>query len=121
MNPIDNQHGCWLERRLHQLRQGQERVVLKEIAALKRPRGQPGQVVRKEQNYFAGQAGRMSYQAMADRGWPIGSGAVESACRQSQRRFKGPGQFWTQTGLRHLCALDEARINNHWDELWLAC
>ena len=111
----------WVERRLHQLRHGQERVVLKEIAALKRPRGQLGQVVRKEQNYFAGQAGRMSYQAMADRGWPIGSGAVESACRQSQRRFKGPGQFWTQPGLRHLCALDEARLNNHWDQLWPPC
>jgi hypothetical protein len=78
-------------------------------------------MVRKEQNYFAGQAGRMSYQAMAERGWPIGSGAVESACRQSQCRFKGPDQFWTQTGLRHLCALDEARLNNHWDELWLTC
>ena len=111
----------WVERRLHQLRHGQERAVLNEIAALKRVRGQTGQVVRKEQNYFAGQAGRMNYQAMADCGWPIGSGAVESACRQSQRRFKGPGQFWTQPGLRHLCALDEARQNNHWDELWLPC
>jgi hypothetical protein len=92
---------------------------LKGIAALKPPRGPLGQMVRKEQNYFAGQAGRMNYQPIANRGWPIGSGAVESACRQSQRRFKGPGQFWTQPGLRHLCALDEARLNNHWDELWL--
>jgi hypothetical protein len=111
----------WVERRLHHLRHGQQRAVLKEIAALKRPRGPAGQVVRKEQNYFAGQAGRMDYQGIAERGWPIGSGAVESACRQSQRRFKGPGQFWTQAGLRHLCALDEARLNNHWDELWLPC
>ncbi|MGD0259685.1 MAG: hypothetical protein ABSD29_07645 [Verrucomicrobiota bacterium] len=80
----------WVERRLHQLRQGQERVVLKEITALKQPRGRPGQVVRKEQNYFASQAGRMNYQAIAERGWSIGSGAVESACRQSQRV---PGSF----------------------------
>jgi len=109
----------WVERQLHQLRHGQERKVLQEIGALKRPRGQAGQTMRKEQNYFASQAGRMSYQAIADRGWPIGSGAVESACRQSQRRFKGPGQFWTQAGLRHLCALDEARLNDHWDKLWL--
>jgi len=39
----------------------------------------------------------------------------------NQRRFKGPGQFWTQAGLRHLCALDDARLNNHWDALWLSC
>ena len=110
-----------MERRLHQLRHGQQRTVIKEIAALNQPRGQTGEAVRREQNYFQGQAGRMNYQEMADRGWPIGSGAVESACRQSQRRFKGPGQFWTQAGLRHLCAVDEARVNNHWDELWLSC
>jgi hypothetical protein len=60
----------------------------------------------------------MNYQEIARRGWPIGSGAVESACRQKQCRFKRPGQFWTAEGLRHLCALDEARRNGHWNELW---
>jgi len=111
----------WVQRRLHQLRHGKQQTVLQEIAALNPPRGQTGEAVKREQNYFQGQAGRMNYREIADRGWPIGSGAVESACRQSQRRFKGPGQFWTQAGLRHLCAVDEARVNNHWDELWLSC
>lgn len=108
----------WVERRLHRLRHGREQAVLKEIAALPVSRGAAGKAVRKEQNYFAGQAHRMHYQAIADRGWPIGSGAVESACRQSQCRFKRAGQFWTQLGLRHLSALDEARHNGHWHELW---
>ena len=111
---------AWVERRLHRLRHGQEEGVLEEIAALKIPRGERGEVVRKEKNYLAGQRGRMNYKEVADRGWPIGSGAVESACRQSQCRFKRPGQFWTQRGLRHLSALDEARRNHHWDELWTA-
>jgi hypothetical protein len=109
----------WVEARLHQLRHGQEAAVLKEIAGLKVPRGAAGEVVRKEKNYFAGQRSRMHYKQIADRGWPIGSGAVESACRQSQGRFKRPGQFWTQTGFRNLNALDEARRNRHWDQLWL--
>ena len=109
----------WVEPRLHRLRHGQEQAVLQEIAGLKSPRGPIGKMVRKEQHYFAGQAGRMNYKAIADRGWPIGSGAVESACRQSQCRFKRPGQFWTTSGLRNLCALDEARHNGHWDELWM--
>jgi hypothetical protein len=109
----------WVEQRLHRLRHGQEQRVLKEIAGLKVSRGEAGQTVRKEQNYFAGQAGRMNYQEIADRGWPIGSGPVESACRQSQCRFKRPGQFWTPSGLRCLCALDDARHNDQWDALWL--
>lgn len=108
----------WVEQRLHQVRHGREQKVLKELAALKAPRGASGQIVQKQQNYFAGQAVRMNYKQIADRGWPIGSGAVESACRQSQCRFKRPGQFWTQSGLRHLSALDDARRNFHWDELW---
>ena len=108
----------WVEPRLHRLRHGQERKVLKELAALKAGRGTDEETVRKQRNYFAGQAGRMNYKEIADRGWPIGSGAVESACRQSQCRFKRPGQFWTQRGLRYLCALDDARRNFHWDALW---
>jgi hypothetical protein len=109
---------AWVEQRLHGLRHGQEQKVLKELADLKRSRGPNGKRVQKQQNYFAGQTGRMNYKEIADRGWPIGSGAVESACRQSQCRFKRPGQFWTRGGLRHLCALDDARRNFHWDELW---
>lgn len=109
---------AWVEPRLHRLRHGQERAVLAEVAALVVPRGERGIVVRREQNYLAAHAGRMSYAKISARGWPIGSGAVESACRQRQCRFKRAGQFWTAAGVRTLCALEEARRNGHWDELW---
>jgi hypothetical protein len=108
----------WVEPRLHELRHGKEHKLLKELGALRGPRGPVGETVRKQQNYFASHAGRMNYKEIADRGWPIGSGAVESACRQSQCRLKRPGQFWTGRGLRALCALDDARRNFHWEELW---
>ena len=52
-------------------------------------------MIQRERHYFATHADRMNYQTVARRGWPIGSGAVESACRQKQCRFKRPGQFWT--------------------------
>jgi hypothetical protein len=93
--------------------------VVEEIAALAAGRGRWSQTIRQQQNYFAGQLERMHYQEMAQRGWPLGSGAVESACRQSQCRFKRAGQFGTPRGLRHLSALEEARRNGHWEELWL--
>ena len=111
---------AWVDRQCHRLRHGQERAVLKELAALDPPAGEAGEVVRREQNYFATQAARLKYQAAEKRGWPLGSGAVESACRQKQCRRKRPGQFWTRPGLRHLDALEEARDNGHWDQLWLA-
>ena len=108
----------WAQPLRHQLRQGCEKNVLARIAALQIPEGEAGKVVVREQNYFATHAGRMNYRTLHRRGWPIGSGAVESACRQRQCRFKRPGQFWTPEGMRHLSALTEARHNNHWDELW---
>lgn len=108
----------WVEERLHQLRHGKEKKVLSELARLKKKRGKAGQVLAREQNYFAHHAARMNYQEVARRGWPIGSGAVESACKQKQCRCKRPGQFWTAKGLGNLIALDEARRNHHWNELW---
>lgn len=110
----------WVEKRLQRLRYGKEQKVLKEISTLKASRSQAGKTVQKEKNYFAGQAQRMNYKKIADRGWPIGSGPVESSCRQDQCRFKRPGQSWTRCGFENLSALDEARRNNHWDELWLS-
>jgi len=92
--------------------------TLKTITGLKTPKEKRGLAMQREQNYFAGQDHRLHYRKIADQGWPIGSGAVESACRQRQCRFKRPGQFWTAPGLRNLCALESARHNHHWEELW---
>ena len=111
---------AWAGQRLHELRHGKEKIALKQIADLKQGPRKVKDIVRKEKNYFANQSGRMNYKEIADRGWPIGSGAVESACRQSQCRFKRCGQFWTDRGFRHLSALDEARRNSHWDEIWIS-
>ena len=108
----------WVEARLHELRHGQEEKFLARLAELKPPRGEPGETVRAQQSYFARQAQRRNYAELAQRGWPIGSGAVESACRGAQNRFKRRGQFWTGAGLANLAALQQARHNHHWDELW---
>jgi hypothetical protein len=108
----------WVSPLRHQVRHGQEQRALRQIAQIKKRGGEAGKVIQREQNYFATHAKRMCYDQIAKRGWPIGSGAVESACRQKQCRFKRCGQFWSKVGLRNLCALDEARRNHHWDELW---
>jgi hypothetical protein len=110
----------WVERRLHELRHGQEEQFLAKIARLKGRRGEAGKTIKEQKNYFANQAQRMNYKEIAKRGWPIGSGSVESACAGKQDRFKRRGQFWTRRGVSHLEALIEARENNHWDELWFA-
>lgn len=115
----EEQAAAWVTPRRHQLRHGGEQQVLKYLGQLKGPRGPRGAIVEREKHYFARHAQRLNYQSISRRGWPIGSGAVESACRQRQCRFKRPGQFWTPEGMRCLSALDECRRNLHWEELWL--
>lgn len=110
----------WVETRLHELRHGEEEKFLAKIKRLKPRRGKAGKTIREQKNYFANQAQRIHYEEIAQRGWPIGSGAVESACGGKQDRFKRRGQFWTHSGVGHLEALLEARENKHWDELWFA-
>src|SRR5207237_1789554 len=78
----------WVEKRLHRLRHGQEQRLLKEIGALKTSRSQLGKMVQKEKNYFAGQAQRMNYGEVAERGWAIGSGAGEESCAQEPWKLK---------------------------------
>lgn len=120
LHPHDEpQRQKWVGAQCHQLRHGRHGAVLRRIAALAEPSGANGEVVRREKNYFASHATRVNYREAADRQWPIGSGAVESACAQKQGRFKRPGQFWTAKGLMNLNALIEARDSGYWDALWL--
>jgi hypothetical protein len=120
LHPADPQaRQCWVDQQCHELRHGKEKKVLKRIGRLPAGEGAAAEVIAREKNYFETHSRRMSYETWSRRGWPIGSGSVESACAQRQRRFKRPGQFWTATGLSRLNALIEARDLNHWDQLWL--
>jgi len=108
----------WVDQQCHDLRHGKQKVVLQRIGRLAEEPILAADVIRREKNYFQSHNQRLNYQALSRRGWPIGSGSVESACAQRQCRFKRPGQFWTVDGLRNLNALIEARNLNHWDQLW---
>jgi len=48
----------------------------------------------------------------------MGSGAVESLCRQLQNRFKSCGQFWSRKGLTHLLAINVLFKNQSARFLW---
>ena len=71
--------------------------------------------VKRETEYFHNHQDHIHYQAVEARGCPVGSGAMESFCAQLQGRFKRCGQFWSQSGLGDLLALEIARRNFDWD------
>jgi hypothetical protein len=110
----------WLRPLVRQLKhQSAVKVVeqLEEILA-QLPAGSAAQRVEKEVNYFQEHQNRMDYRAGQRRGEPIGSGAVESTCRQTQCRFKRPGQYWSRQGDEALLCLETFWRNGRWHLLF---
>jgi hypothetical protein len=110
----------WLRPLVRQLKnQSAIKVVaqLEEILA-ELPAGAAAETVQKEVNYFHEHKDRMDYRAGRRRGEPIGSGAIESTCRQMQCRFKRPGQYWSQQGDEALLCLETFWRNGRWHLLF---
>jgi hypothetical protein len=64
------------------------------------------ETLRRERGYFQTNQHRMQYPTFRAAGLPIGSGAVESACKLVvQRRMKGPGMRWSDDGAAGMLAL----------------
>ena len=64
---------------------------------------------------------RMDYPAYIARGWQIGSGEIESACKGVvNRRLKGPGMRWALPGTTELCQLRALYRSEPllWDAYW---
>jgi len=119
--PQPAQAQAWVEPLLHQLRHGQEAQVVETLESLPQAARDVGgvlsELVQREIRYFQTHREHLHYQDNAAKGFPVGSGAVESGCSQFQDRFKRTGQFWNSASLGHLQALKVARQNGDWDEL----
>ena len=63
-------------------------------------------VYREVVTYFENQSHRMDYPVYQAKGWQIGSGPVESACKTVVgQRLKGGGMRWGEDGANELCHL----------------
>ena len=82
------------------------------------PQGPAAEAVFREVNYFHEHRERMDYRAALRAGEPIGSGPVEATCRQTQCRFKRPGQFWSRAGDEALLCLETFWRNGRWHLLF---
>ena len=119
--PGPEQAKAWVQPLLHQLRHGQEANVVATLESLPETLRNVGgvvtELVQREIKYFQNHREHLHYQDNAAKGFPVGSGAVESGCSQFQDRFKRTGQFWNSASMGHLQALKVARHNGDWDEL----
>lgn len=126
----------WVEPLLRQLHEDEPANLihsLKQIATGLKDKLQ--QKVQAQITYFENNQNRINYRAiLAARkalkngtataeqkikaGEPLGSGAIESTCRQYQCRFKRTGQFWSLPGDEALLCLETLWRNHRWHDLF---
>jgi hypothetical protein len=110
---------AWVEPLLAKLKEEDSCEVITELEQLQpRLEGAAREKVEKEVNYLQTNRERMDYGTARERGEPLGSGAMESTCRQYQVRFKRTGQFWSQSGDEALMCLETFRRNGRWHLLF---
>ena len=97
--------------------------VAQVIAALKRC-GDRSEAVAACSRYYEANADRMRYDLCRKLGLPVGSGVVESACKQIVgSRFKRAGCHWSKAGANALLAVKCCLENRRWADFleWRAC
>lgn len=79
------------------------------------------QAYAEEVGYFENQVHRMDYPTYRKKGWQIGSGPVESACKRVVgQRLKGAGMRWSLEGANALCHLRALFLSEDgpWESFW---
>jgi hypothetical protein len=111
----------WLSGWCHRLKHEGGPAVLEDLRPLEVRGGAAREAKAEVVRYFTNQGHRMDYPAYTAKGWAIGSGPVEAACKTViGQRMKGSGMRWGEDGadaMSHLRALFKSG-DRQWDAFW---
>lgn len=108
----------WAKARMSQLKSGRVGAVIGSIKRLKVKAGEAQRVKEGAISYLRNRVGQMEYGEYRKEGLPIGSGAVESSCKQIvTARCKQAGMRWGEAGVDAILALRCFVVNERLDEL----
>jgi len=109
----------WVKPLLKQIRNDQVAQVITQLEELKPRLTQAAAKAAGEAiDYYQKNQKRMKYKEGRKRNEPVGSGAIESTCRQLQCRMKRCGQFWSTRGDEALLCLEMFWRNHRWELLF---
>ncbi|MBI5564880.1 MAG: hypothetical protein HY870_08295 [Chloroflexi bacterium] len=109
----------WAETQLEALWEGHVAEVVQTLDRLHLDQESYPPLVQQAPDYFRTRQKQMQYDQFRTKGWPIGSGVVESAANTVvQHRLKRPGRGWkreyAQAMLAALCELHSHRFERVW-------
>ena len=118
----------WIGVQLHELRHGNPGKVLGALSGLKEALAVGGEgespseallVVAGSLEYLEKRKEQIRYAEFAAQGYPIGSGAVESANKLVvETRLKGSGMHWAREHVDPMVALRNIACSDRWEEAW---
>jgi len=110
----------WVKKRESWLWDGQTRKLLKDLQKQhKLHRSRKREELAKLHKYIQDNEQEMRYDVFRNKGYDIGSGAVEGACKHLVgKRLKQSGMIWSRAGSSATLALRVTWLNKRWDELW---
>jgi hypothetical protein len=112
----------WLDQWCHRLKHEGGQVVLEALRALALDgRESMPKVLGEVVGYFENHVHRMDYPTYRAKGWAIGSGPIESACKTViGKRMKNGGMRWGEDGADEMCHLRAlfASGEQQWDAYW---
>ena len=116
----------WLQEQGHELKTGDPAQVLAELERLRSLMQQTGQLgavetLDKSLHYLRQRREMTRYASFRARGYPIGSGSVESANKLVvQSRMKQAGMRWGPSHVNAMLAMRNLACNDRWTEGWAA-
>jgi len=111
---------AWVKKRATWLWDGQTRKLLKDLQKQqKHSRGRKREALTGLHRYIRDNEQEMCYDVFRAKGYQIGSGPVEGACKcVVGKRLKQSGMRWTRAGSSAILALRIAWLNEEWQQLW---
>jgi hypothetical protein len=104
----------WLKRVRDDLWAGRLDEVIAACTAHTTP-GRKDDPAQKAVTYFSNNRQRMNYPTYRAKGYQIGSGTIESGCKQiGLQRLKVPGATWQKEGARRVAKARAAFLSNQW-------
>jgi len=110
----------WAEKLLNLLWEGWTRKSLKFLEKqIGNYRGKNREAIETLYHYISVNEQQMHYDVFRSKGYDIGSGAVEGACKYVVgKRLKQSGMIWTRAGSSAVLALRISWLNGEWNNLW---
>jgi len=110
----------WVKKRLDLLWDGWTKKLLDDLKEQrKKYRGAKREAMDTLIRYISSNEEQMCYDVFRAKGYDIGSGAVEGACKHVVgKRLKQSGMIWSRAGSSATLALRIAWLNKRWEQLW---